>query len=144
MLQLIPYEPDHIKQLALHKGTMHLINPAFEMGYFEALKGPYSFTAIGENGRLIGCGGIFEYWPNRGEVWAMLDASCKRDFIEIDRAVRRMLDVAPYRRLEAIVDVGFEQGHRWCKLLGFELEAPLMRHYHPGHGGDVSLYARVS
>jgi RimJ/RimL family protein N-acetyltransferase len=55
--------------------------------------------------------------------------------------VVEFLDNAPYRRIEATVDVGFKQGHRWIKMLGFELEG-YMRAYRPD-GADMLLYARV-
>jgi len=39
------------------------------------------------------------------------------------------------------VDVGFKEGHRWIKMLGFELEG-YMKAYRPD-GADMLLYARI-
>jgi RimJ/RimL family protein N-acetyltransferase len=45
------------------------------------------------------------------------------------------------RRYESTVDVGFKQGHRFMKMLGFEVEGYL-KAYRPD-GADMVLYARV-
>jgi hypothetical protein len=37
----------------------------------------------------------------------------------------------------------FAAGHRWAKMLGFEIEAPLMRGYNPD-GTDSVGYARYN
>jgi len=46
------------------------------------------------------------------------------------------------RRLETYVDVGFAPGHRWVKMLGFEVEG-YMKSFRP-NGDDMVLYARVT
>ena len=142
MLKLIPFKPRHAEVLALHQGTLHLLASKFEQNYFDALIGPYAFTGLDPDGHILGAAGIFEYWPGRGEAWAMLDAKCKPYFRDIHRACKRNLEVAPYHRIEAVVDEGYEEGHRWCRLLGFELEAPLMKSYFTDKR-SASLYALV-
>lgn len=101
----------------------------------------HSFTVRIEN-RILACGGIVEYWPGRGEAWAVVDKFCGNDFLIFDRIVRRFLKMAPYRRIEATVPKDFEQGHRWAKMLGFKVEAPTLEGY-GFNGEDFSLYAKV-
>jgi len=102
---------------------------------------PHSYTATVE-GRIVACGGIIEYWPGRAEAWAVLDATSRKDFLAIHNAARRVLNLDHFRRIEAVVDVGFEAGHRWLRALDFRMEAPRMLQYGVD-GNDYSLYARV-
>ena len=80
-------------------------------------------------------------WENRATAFALLSDDSGPHFPAIHSAVVEFLDNAPYRRIEATVDVGFKQGHRWIKMLGFELEG-YMKAYRPD-GADMLLYARV-
>jgi hypothetical protein len=102
----------------------------------------YSYTVFSEDGRVMMCGGLVPYWNGRAGAWATFNKDCRREFIGIHRVVERFFKIAPFRRIEAPVDVDFEPGHRWVKALGFTLEAPLMKKFLP-NGVDCSLYARV-
>jgi hypothetical protein len=141
MIEVVRYEAWHLRELVAQpaqtalKGTVSPEQAA-------AVEGPLSFTALAD-GRPVCCAGIVEYWPGRGEAWAFLAADCRKELRAITNAMRRFLEVCPVRRVEAAVDVDFEPGHRWCRLLGFKLEASLLKAYLP-EGGDVSLYAKVS
>jgi hypothetical protein len=66
----------------------------------------------------------------------------RHDLVRVTKMAKRFLDVCPIRRIEAAVVVDHGPGHRWAQLLGFELEAPLLRAYTP-QGEDCSLYSRV-
>lgn len=105
----------------------------------ETLKYSYSVYA---GDQILLCAGVHEYWKDRGELWAMFDANCKRHFVGLVGAIRRFMDVCPLRRLEAVVDHGFEPGHRLVRALGMKLECETMEAYR--HNGiNSSLYARV-
>lgn len=101
----------------------------------------HSYT-IRVAGRAVACVGLVEFWAERAEAWAIIDRNCKREFLRIHRTVEELLKMCAGRRIEAVVDIGFDAGHRWMELLGFKIEAPLMRAYRP-NGGHCSLYARV-
>lgn len=92
------------------------------------------------DGKLELCGGVTEYWANRGEAWAVLDPNCKAHFLALHHRVKRFLEICPIGRIEAGVELGFEAGHRWVKALGFRLEAPKMEAFFPD-GKDAALYA---
>ena len=96
---------------------------------------------VEHDGVILGIGGLEPQWENRATVFALLSDDSGPHFKAIHSAVVEFLDNAPYRRIEATVDVGFKQGHRWVKMLGFELEG-YMRAYRPD-GADMLLYARV-
>ena len=99
-----------------------------------------AFTAE-QHGDVLAIAGVTPQWENRALAWALIGDCAGQHFPSIHKAVRRFLERAPYRRIEASVDVGFEQGHRWIKMLGFEIEG-YMRAYRPD-GADMLLYARI-
>lgn len=96
---------------------------------------------VEHDGVILGIGGLEPQWENRATVFALLSDDSGPHFKAIHSAVVEFLDNAPYRRVEATVDVGFKQGNRWVKMLGFELEG-YMRAYRPD-GADMLLYARI-
>jgi hypothetical protein len=94
-----------------------------------------------DDGEILGIGGLIVQWENRATAWALVSAGAGKRFVRIHAAVERFLDVAPFRRIEASVDVGFIEGMRWMEMLGFEYEG-LMVAYRPD-GADMLLYARI-
>lgn len=101
----------------------------------------FSYTGLIDD-KPVFCAGVLEYWNNRGEAWAILATDCKPHFLKIHNACKRFLEICSVNRIEATVDIDFKQGHRWCKALGFDLEANRMRSYY-ADGRDCSLYAHV-
>ena len=93
------------------------------------------------DGEVICCAGLLPQWENRAIAWALIGESAGRYFAAIHKAAHRFLVRSPYRRIEAHVDVGFPQGARWMKMLGFEVEA-YMKAFRPD-GADMLLFARV-
>lgn len=104
---------------------------------------PRSYTVEREDGVVMLCGGLLEYWNGRAETWASFNKrEVRKDFLAVHHQVEKFLDESGFRRIEAAVVLGFENGHRWVKALGFRLEAPVVRKYLP-NGKDCSLYARI-
>jgi hypothetical protein len=95
-----------------------------------------------DNGEILGIAVVAPQWENRAMALVLMSESAGRHFHKIHRAVNRFLDIAGFRRVEATVDVGFDAGDRWMKMLGFEFEG-LMRAYRPD-GADMKLYARIT
>lgn len=140
-MKIIPYKAEHLHLIDLQESQRYL-SAYLSQGLRVSLEGDFSFTAV-DGDQVLGCAGLAEQWENRGIVWAYLSEGIgPRRFVQIHKAVVRFLEVAPLERIEATVDIDFEEGHRWLRLLGFALEAPLMRRYRPD-GGDSALYARV-
>jgi len=98
---------------------------------------------VGEHeGKIIAMGGVVEIWNNRGEAWMLISKHAKFSLmLSVHKEVANYLKRSNYRRIESTVDVGFKQGHRWMKMLGFELEGYL-KAYRPD-GKDMILFARV-
>jgi hypothetical protein len=97
---------------------------------------------ISIGGRIIACAGVVPFYDGRGEVWAIIDRDCRKEFLTLFKVFKKLLKNLPIKRVEAVVIKKFKEGHRMAKLLGFELEAESMRSYSPA-GKDCALYARV-
>lgn len=108
----------------------------------EAL-GDLVWVAEDDDGDVVFIGGLFPQWENRAAVWSLVSAYAGPHMKGIHREVMRKLKMFndQYRRLELTVDVGFTQGHRWAKMMGFSPEG-LLNAYHPD-GKDVIMYSRV-
>lgn len=140
-MEIVPFRAAHLRYLALQSAQAYASSELSKPEYGEMLEGlGESFTAI-HDGQVIGCAGIWRVWENRSHVWALLSPDAGRHFVAIHRAVRDKLNSMTDRRIEAAVDVGFTEGVRWMKMLGFEREGT-MRCYTPA-GNDSDLFARV-
>lgn len=111
---------------------------------FEFIEKMGNTFTIEQDGRVIAYGGVQSYWHNRGEAWINIAMNQHVNFLGIHRIAKDFLEekLREINRIEAAVVIGFESGHRWVKLLGFEMEAPRLRKYLP-NGSDCALYARV-
>lgn len=141
MIEIVKFQPEHYLNINEQSATAHL-RPNITPAHLAALAAmPHSYTAL-TAGQPIACGGVVELWPGRAEAWAVLGDTCRKDFVALHNAARRLLDFVEVRRIEAVVAVGFVAGHRWLQALGFRMEAPRMLRY-GWDGLDYSLYARV-
>lgn len=139
-MNVIPYRPEHLLKLQLQEGQAYgqsMLTPELAA----SLVGDLTFTAMAD-GEPIAVGGVTPLWENRALAWTFIGENAGPHFVALHRAVRRVLDLAPYRRIEADTPCEFEQGHRWLRMLGFNLEAERMAAHRPD-GGDSALYAKV-
>lgn len=136
-----PFEPDDIENLILQPAQDYLRPMVSGKGYGEALAQGEAWTGI-DDGRIVACGGVCPLHGYMGNAWAMIAADLKNGFLIVHRVAERVLSSYPAQRIEAHIDCDFENGHRWAKVLGFELESLRMRKFTPD-GRDVALYARV-
>ena len=90
----------------------------------------------------VACGGLAQIWPHRYQAWMLLDRRTGRHMFRITKEVSTYLRKVK-GRIELTVRADFEQGQRWAKMLGFELESLLLRQY--GHdGADNVGYVRIN
>lgn len=137
---VVPYQATHMKALVAQRAQQYL-GAYMTPEYCASLESTLAFAAI-EDGTVLGCGGLMEMWAHRALVWSFVGANAGKHFTKIHRAVKEFIDNAPYRRIEAEVDVDFAPGHRWARMLGFTLEAERMKCFRVD-GGDSALYAKV-
>lgn len=140
-LTVVPFRIGHLDMLAEQPGTAYL-RPYIDRKRLKELEDQQSFSGFWGD-RMVVSSGVVEQWEGRGEAWAFLAADMGRaPLLAVHKAVKRYLDVCPFRRVEAVVDCDFHNAHQWVKMLGFQLEAERLRGYRPD-GGDCSLYALV-
>ncbi len=141
MIEVRPYQPEDYDALDHQPSQIrlsHFVTPELAA----ALVGPHAFTAHHE-GRVLACAGVIEMWPDRAMAWAWISSVAGPYFAGVHRAVRRFLDVCPFRRVELTVLAGFEPGMRWARMLGFTLETPEPMRAYGVDGCDYYLWARV-
>ena len=126
------FEEDSAKPFARHYTPEHARNLE---------QNNLCYTAF-MDGKIVACGGAVEYWKDRGEAWIIFGKTYAGNFILLQRAAKKFIEMCPLRRLESSILLHYEEGHRWIKSLGFELETPLARAY-TQDGEDCALYARV-
>lgn len=138
---ILPFKAEHLLGMQLQR-AQDGSKPFITEEYAKMLEGQFAFTAVTEDEEVVAVGGVTELWANRALAWTFIDSRAGKHFVALHKIVRDLLDIVPYRRVEAETSCDFEPGHRWLRMLGFEMEAPRMRAFQVD-GGDSSLYARV-
>ena len=138
-MMILPFQPDHLTALSLQDAQSHLwgVVPADYGFWLRAQGNAYTFLIAD---RPVACCGLVQEWEGRAFAWALLSPAVRPVMGRLTRLVDRYFTMSPVRRIEAQVPEGFEQGHRWARLLRFENEGP-MKHYLPD-GGTAYRYAR--
>jgi hypothetical protein len=140
-MEVVPFKAEHMRRMALQKaqeGNLAWMAPE----HLDLMEGMDSYTLL-DGEEVLVCGGVLEMWPGRGVCWTFLSGSIGRRFLRVHGYVKRALETYGYNRLECEVDCRFEQGHRWAKAMGFEVEVPRARNYFPD-GSDATLYVKVA
>lgn len=141
MIQVVKFHPDHLKRLRLQSSQEYFRTEFGNPDYGQQLAAsPYSFTGLAD-GEVMACAGVHELWEGRGVAWALLSEAAGPHMRSISRAALGFLAQAPWRRVEAMIDAGFEPAHRWARMMGLQQEG-LMRAYSPT-GTDYYIYARI-
>lgn len=139
-MDLVPFEPAHVVSLAPRLQPSQAGFPGLSPAYGQdLLAGGPCWSLLGAVGLPAACGGLFLQWEGRAIAWAFLAADAP--MLAATREAARVLDGCGFRRVECWVEVDFEAGHRWARMLGFEREG-LMRSFSPD-GRDHILYARI-
>jgi len=90
----------------------------------------------------VGAGGVAPIYAHRAMAWAFLGANSGPYMHQITRKARQLFELYPAKRIEMLVDYKFDAGHRWAKVLGFEVEAARMR-MSGIYGDDETMYVRI-
>ena len=90
---------------------------------------PNSVTLM-VDGLPVVCGGTIELWPGRSQAWTFVSNVAGPHLLMATKTAQKMLRAVP-GRVEMTVVKDFVNGHRWARMLGFEVETPLLRAYGP-------------
>jgi hypothetical protein len=141
MVQVIPFEAKHFYEIDVQPAQAY-VRDYVTPEHIKSLEGLNSYAAIDENGKLLMCFGFIEIFPTRALMWGFLSATCGNHMTALTRIGKRLLEALPHNRVEIEVDCEFEQGHRWARVLGFELEIMRLKCWRLD-GGDSALYSMV-
>lgn len=143
MIEVVPFKVEHYDALTLQEGQTY-VRDHLTPERAKTLEGPLAWSLV-DGGRVLACGGVVEYWPGRGEAWALISNDCKSQFVGMVKAARRILDWCAVDRIEAAVSMGkgFHNGTRLLRFLGFDMGSSWFApKYAPG-GGHCRIYALV-
>lgn len=131
----------HLSWLMEHSAAAGGMGPWLSPAERMALEQLDSVT-VTYNGDVIACGGVVPQWAGRSIGWAYLNDLSPRHMVAITRAAQELVARTP-GRIELTVRADFPPGQRWARMLGFEVETPLLRRYGP-EGEDHIGYVRYN
>lgn len=141
MIIIQPFRPEHLRSLRIQPAQEGFAAMILDEKYATELAeaGP-AFTMM-DGDQVIAVAGCVPQHEHRAVAWALLSKADPKTFLRLHRSVARYLAVAPWRRIEMIVDCSFTAGHRWAHALGFHREGTMLA-YTPD-GRDCDMYARI-
>ena len=141
-MNVIPFRPEHVGSMRVQERQLAVISHC-PLQYLEKLAAAGPSVTAELDGRIIACAGVAVRWSGYGTLWAFVAQDSGPHFVRLDRCVRRLIESANLRRIDATTEVDFSEGRRWLELLGFEVEGDVMRKYGPD-GEDHISYVRFA
>jgi hypothetical protein len=141
MAKRVPFEAMHAERIRLQPRQRAMAGYATPDHYAKLAAMPAISVLDGD--KVLLCAGVIEMWPGRRLCWALLAESIGHRMTACVRAIRRFIVELAVPRLEMDVEIDHAEGHRFARLLGFEVETPRLRRYYPD-GSDGTLYVRVT
>lgn len=136
-----PWEKGDTEKVNIQEAQSYMQGAPEMSADFSALSEIGLAWTFDNDGEILGIAVILPQWENRAVMVALMSENAGPHFHKIHKAALRFVKACGIRRLEAVVDVGFDAGERWVKMLGFRHEG-LMKAYRPD-GADMNLFARV-
>jgi hypothetical protein len=138
-MQLVSCTTEHFRAIKAQPAQAEAAARASD--YFVGdLRKAGAYAIVDEEG--VWCvGGIVDMGEGRAIAWCLLDKSVPYKLPAVHRIVKRVIDGAPYRRIELVADTRCTKADEWAIRLGFDFEAPL-RAYFPD-GSAAHLYSRI-
>ena len=141
-MMVIPYKPEHLLSIELQEAQEFMydyITPEYATGLARASD---AYTTINDNGDILFCGGLAEYWNGRAMMWSFLSRHLNpRLFVKLHKKVLKYLAMQDYHRIEVSIAEEHAEGIKWAELLGFERES-LMKKYTPDAQNSF-MYVRL-
>lgn len=115
-MNIVRFEVAHLWQIRAQPAQADEVARILSTDYGAYLASGTAYTAI-HGDRVIGIAGIVETSPGTGTLWGVVAADCRRQFLSMWLAVRRLLDVCRWTRIQTTTT--FDAGCRTLELLGF-------------------------
>lgn len=102
-----------------------------------------AWTLFNSEGDVVACGGTIRQWRGRHTAWMYITPLAARCMVKLTRLVQQVLEETA-GRIEMTVREDFAPGHRWARLLGFEVENPpgVLKRFGPDGENHVA-YVRI-
>jgi hypothetical protein len=139
--KLVNFKGWHIEWLESRGAPVGGGYVTFDKRLRDGLECAFTWTTMCD-GEPIACGGTIEVFPRRHGAWGYLNAATGPHMKRITSDTRWIMDNTK-GRIELSVRKDFAPGHRWAKMLGFEVETPTLRAYGP-EGEDHTGYVRFN
>lgn len=112
----------------------------FTMDEGAALAEGLAWTAY-RGSRIVGIAGFRECYRGHAVAWAAISDEFGVDHLACTRFARAQIAIAPFRRIEAVVEADNERAVAWAKLVGLTAAHTLHAY---GHDGKTHiLFERV-
>jgi hypothetical protein len=144
MIELVPFKAEHYASMIIQPEQAH-VRGWLTPEQARALEGPWAASLV-EGNKVWACGGVVEYWKNRGEAWALISGDCGVKFTRMVRLTKKWLDDCDIRRIEAAVvgqGTAWIRGRRLLWLLGFDLRNHWHAEAYCPDGRNATLFAKV-
>lgn len=138
--KIVPYRRWHLAWLQEKGPAMGGAADISEEGR-SVLEQHKSWTAV-VDGNPIACGGTVELWSGRHSAWAYLNETSAKHMRLITNGAKMALAEAK-GRIEMSVRVDFMPGHKWARMLDFQVETPILHNYGPDGAAHVG-YVRFN
>jgi RimJ/RimL family protein N-acetyltransferase len=140
MAEIVPFNRRDLLEIQEHECLSSFFDKVGPKHFDLLENNGFSHTIVG-SGKILGCAGVLPLSEHKAEAWAFIDIHSREHFIQVHRVVRQFLKEVPFKRVQGVVDLDFDAGHRWIKLLGFRREGTLRAY--GINGQDCVMYARV-
>lgn len=146
MIEVIPFEPEHIFGMKPLIKDKYLEQALQNMEYLQSLKKyGVAYSGFTKDGVCVGAAGVRQINLKTFEGWAILSEDSHKNIKSILRAVdlfiQNYFEFNVADRFQATVRLSYEKGHRFAKLLKFEPEG-ILKNYEDNE--DFMMYARVN
>jgi len=139
-MNVIPFLEQHFYGMEIQPAQEYARQFADSVA-IKGLEGKDSYS-IEHEGKVICCFGWVNVYEHRAMIWGLFAKDSGPHFTAFTKIAKRLFDGLPHKRLELEVDYEFDQGHRWARMLGFEMETGRLRGFRID-GGDSALYSRI-
>ena len=138
---VIPFKAEHFWSIEAQPAQEYVRGCVTEE-QVKQLEKAEAFSCV-EGDKVLCCFGWVEVYKTRAAIWGYMSKDVGPHFNKVTRIAKRLIKGLAYKRIELEVDCEFKDGHRWARMLGFQLEAECLRGFRMD-GGDSAVYARVT
>lgn len=142
MVEFQPFRSEHLRYLVPQVIQRHDHAILLNSSYASIIDQNFGLSAW-DGSQCIGAAGVIPIFATRGVAWAILSEDASAHMLAIVRKARRVMSLLSYRRIEIAVRADFEEGNRFARLIGMDLETPEPMRAHGAHGEDEYMYAMV-